>query len=377
MQSVYSVVDNSVQTRTVTNPEEWNERLSALPYAHVLQTWQWGAFKRATTGWSPARLAFERDGATVALAQVLTRRAGPFAVSYVPKGPALDYADATLRAAVLSALGDFARQQGAIFLKIDPDVVLGTGLTASDPLGQTFVGELRAGDWRFSREQIQFRNTAQIDLTQSEDALLAAMKQKTRYNVRLAARKDVTVRAGTLDDLNLLYHLYAITARRDGFIIRPLDYYRQAWGTFIQAGLAQPFIAEHAGRALAHVVVFRFGARAWYFYGASSNEERQRMPTYLLQWEAMRWAKALGCTVYDLWGAPDDFADERDPLAGVWRFKAGLGGQIVRHAGAWDYALRPIAYWAYARAMPAALGALRVMRGLAKLRPTPIKPESP
>lgn len=88
------------------------------------------------------------------------------------------------------------------------------------------------------------------------------------------------------------------------------------------------------------------------------------MPTYLLQWEAMRWAKAQGCTVYDLWGAPDDFDDPNDPLAGVWRFKEGLGGQIVRHIGAWDYPLQPTAYWAYSRLMPAALG---MLRGLSKL----------
>jgi lipid II:glycine glycyltransferase (peptidoglycan interpeptide bridge formation enzyme) len=349
--------------RAVAEAGEWNERLSAMPYAHVLQSWQWGEFKRETTGWTPTRLAFERGGETLALAQVLTRREGPFAVSYVPKGPALDYADAALRQAVWSQLLAFARERGAIFLKIDPDVVSG----AAD-VGQAFVDELGAGGWRFSSEQIQFRNTAQIDLTQSEDDLLAAMKQKTRYNVRLASRKGVTVRQGALADLGLLYDLYALTARRDAFVIRPLDYYRQAWGAFIQAGLAQPLIAEYEGRALAHVVIFRFGPRAWYFYGASSNEERNRMPTYLLQWEAIRWAKAQGCTVYDFWGAPDDFDDPDDPLAGVWRFKEGFGGQIVRHVGAWDHPLKPAAYWAYTRAMPVALG---LMRAASRLRPSP------
>jgi lipid II:glycine glycyltransferase (peptidoglycan interpeptide bridge formation enzyme) len=310
-----------------------------------------------------------------ALAQVLTRREGPFAVSYVSKGPILDYQNLDLRDEVLSLLIDFVRQQGAIFLKIDPDVVLldeGVKIHESrpdklEPIGQSFVDDLSAAGWRFSREQIQFRNTVQIDLTQDEETLLANMKQKTRYNVRLAGRKGVTVREGTLDDLDLLYDLYAITAGRDRFTIRPLDYYRQAWGTFIEAGLAQPLIAEYAGKVLAHVILFRFGRRAWYFYGASSNEERNRMPTYLLQWEAMRWAKAQGCTIYDLWGAPDDFDDPDDPLAGVWRFKSGLGGQVVRHVGAWDYPLKPTAYWAYTRAMPVALN---TMRGLAKLRGT-------
>lgn len=348
-----------MQVTSIADGQDWNERLSGLPNAHVLQTWEWGSFKQATTGWSPVRLAFERDGTTVALAQVLTRREGPFAVSYVPKGPALDYADADLREAVLAHLLELARQRGALFLKIDPDVISGTGLEQHNPLGHSVTEALGKAGWRFSRQQIQFRNTAHINLTQDEDTLLSNMKQKTRYNVRLASRKDVTVRAGTLDDLDLLYDLYAITAQRDRFVIRPLDYYRQAWGTFIEAGLAQPFIAEYEGQALAHVIVFRLGKRAWYFYGASSDQERNRMPTYLLQWEAMRWAKARGCTVYDLWGAPDDFDDPDDSLAGVWRFKEGLGGNIVRHVGAWDYPLKPALYTAYSRLVPAALSVMR------------------
>jgi peptidoglycan pentaglycine glycine transferase (the first glycine) len=352
---------------TIADPTHWNRVLESLPCAHILQTWEWGQFKRDTVGWEPERFVFQRGDEVIAAAQALTRRTGPLRVMYVPKGPPLDYTDTDLRREVLTWLHHHARERGAIFVKIDPDVVAGSGIPGEPdahetPLGREVVDDLRALGYRFSRDQIQFRNTHQIDLTRSEDDLLAAMKQKTRYNIRLAERKGVTIRPAEPDDLDLLYRLYALTAQRDDFPIRPLDYYRRAWGTFMQAGLAHALVAEYKGRALAHVIIFRFGPRAWYFYGASSDEERQRMPTYALQWAAIQWAKAQGCTVYDLWGAPDDFDDPRDPLAGVHRFKAGLGGQVVRHIGAWDYPARPLLYGTYTVAKPLLVDAMQILR---------------
>jgi lipid II:glycine glycyltransferase (peptidoglycan interpeptide bridge formation enzyme) len=190
-----------------------------------------------------------------------------------------------------------------------------------------------------------------IDLTQSEDALLAAMSQNTRRKVRIAEREGVRVRAGTLDDLPLLYDLYRITGERDAFLIRPFDYYREAWRRFIAAELAHPLIAEVNGQAVAHVILFHFGRKCWYFYGASSNEARDAMPNYLLQWEALRWAKAQGYAIYDMWGAPDAFV-ESDPLWGVYQFKRGFRGVVTRHVGAWDTAPSPLLYRAYMELMP-------------------------
>jgi peptidoglycan pentaglycine glycine transferase (the first glycine) len=354
----------------VTDRAVWNATLAQMPYGHILQTWEWGDFKITTTGWAAERIAYTHQGGVVAMAQILTRRIGPLAIMYVPKGPVLDYSDQALRSAVLDALKRHAEEHNAIFLKIDPDVVTGAGVPGEpgsfeDPTGRQIIAEWTTAGLRFSHDQVQFRNSVVIDLRRSEDELMAAMKQKTRYNVRLAEKRNITIRLGTLDDLDLLYQLYVETARRDGFIIRPLDYYRQAWGHFMQAGLAQPIIAEYKGRAVAHVIIFGHGKRAWYFYGASSDEERKHMPTYLLQWEAMRWARTQGMAVYDLWGAPDDFADANDPLAGVFRFKEGFGGIVVRRIGAWDFVVRPRIYTLYTRVMPAVLS---IMRGFGRRR---------
>lgn len=358
-----------IQPITITDRDTWNGTLALLPTAHVLQTWEWGEFKAATTGWKPQRLAFMHRNQAVAMAQILTRQEGPFRVMYVPKGPALDWTDAALRRAVLNEIRRFAADRSAIFVKIDPDVVLdsgepGTEYDQPNPLGHTIRAEWEDAGWLFSPEQVQFRNSVIVDLRQSTDDLLAAMKSKTRYNIRLSSRRDVDIRFGTADDMDRLYDLYATTALRDGFVIRPLSYYRLAWESFMKAGLAQPILAEWKGTALAHVIIFGFGKRAWYFYGASSNLERNRMPTYALQWAAIKWARAQGMQLYDFWGAPDDFADEDDPLAGVYRFKDGFGGTVVRRIGAWDFPVRPTLYTGYIRAMPILLGAMRTVARL-------------
>lgn len=339
----------------ITNPERWNAALADLPTAHILQTWEWGEFK-SRYGWQPVRYLWtESEGdQPCAAASVLTRRLGryPAAVMYVPKGPALNYGNVALLEQTLAHLEGAARRERALFVKMDPDV------WADTAQGRMVVERLRSRGWRPSREQIQFRNTMLLDLRHSPDELLAAMKSKWRYNVRLAGRKGVTTRQGQLADLPLLYRMYAETAARDGFIIRSEKYYRDAWGSFIKAGLAQPLIAEAGGEPVAMVIIFQFAGRAWYMYGASRSVHREKMPNHLLQWEAMQWARERGCAIYDMWGAPDEL-DKSDPLWGVYRFKKGFGGELARHIGAWDFPVSRFGYWLYSVMMPRALAIMR------------------
>jgi lipid II:glycine glycyltransferase (peptidoglycan interpeptide bridge formation enzyme) len=346
---------------TITEQATWNAALRDLPHAHVLQTWEWGEFKRATTGWQPQRIAFRRGAELVALASIGVRRIGPFRVMYAPRGPAMAYTDEALVADVLDALQQRAR--GAIWLKIDPDVIAASGVPGEPddvphPTGSALIERLKARGWRYSDDQVQFRGSITIDLTRGEDAILAAMSQNTRRKVRTATKKGVTVRAGSTADLDILYDLYRVTGARDGFLIRPPEYYRLAWGTFIDAGLAHPLIAEYEGQPIAHVILFRFGRTCWYFYGASADQHRDRMPNYLLQWEALRWAKEQGCVVYDMWGAPSTFTED-DPLWGVYQFKRGFRGTVIRTIGAWDYAPHPPLYAAYMQLWPRIRAAMR------------------
>jgi lipid II:glycine glycyltransferase (peptidoglycan interpeptide bridge formation enzyme) len=333
------------QAIVVDDPASWNQALLSLPWPHALQSWEWGAFK-SRHGWKATRWSTER-----AAAQVLRRKLprAPLSVLYVPKGPTLDHDDAPAWDAMLAHLERLARSQRAIFVKIDPDV----------RREQSDVHQrLLARGWRPSPEQIQFRNTMTLDLTQDEPALLAAMKSKWRYNVRLAGRRGVVVHPGAQEDLPLLYEMYRETALRDGFVIRPLAYYQDLWGSFMQAGLARPLVAQVGDEAVAMLLLFYFGGRAWYMYGASRNQHREKMPNHLLQWEAMRWARSAGCDVYDMWGAPDELI-ESDPMWGVYRFKKGFGATLVQHIGAYDYPVSRLWYWAYTVAMPRLLALMR------------------
>ena len=383
------------------NPVQWNAAIAGLPGSHLLQTWEWGKVK-SQFGWQPHYLFWlEEHGQVefvtnrrldelskkplVAAAMTLQRNImiGGFShrmgIIYVPKGPLLDWGDEHLRERVLHDLIAFAQKQSAIFIKIDPDLLLGAGVPGASgsnelPLGARVVEELKAMGWLFSDEQVQFRNTVIINLEQSEAELLANMKQKTRYNINLAMRKGVTIRIGQPTDISMLYKMYAETSLRDGFVIRNEPYYHELWSTFLpgqkatrfEQPVAEALIAEVDSEPVAGVIIFRFARKAWYFYGMSTTAHRDKMPNYLLQWEAIRRAKAASCKEYDLWGAPDEFV-ETDPLWGVYRFKEGLGGTVHRHLGAWDLPVNRMLYRIYSKTLPGLLDIMR-KRGTASTR---------
>jgi peptidoglycan pentaglycine glycine transferase (the first glycine) len=358
-------------------PKNWNDLIGRLPGANLLQTSEWAGVK-AAGGWDAIpRTWTGTQGQLDAAALVLRRvvRLGGFSaklsVLYVPRGPLMDWSDTNLRKRVLDDLQALGRQSGAIFIKIDPEVVQGTGIPGHESAVEFAVGaevqaDLQTRGWRFSQDQIQFRNTAVLNLDGTEEDWLTRMKQKTRYNLRLAQRKGVSVRRGGVQDFAHLYRMYAETSVRDGFLIRPEAYYHKVWGDFLQQGMCIPLIAEAEGEILAAVILFVYAGRAWYLYGMSRDEQRDKMPNYMLQWEAMHAAKAAGAREYDLWGAPEVF-DDRDPLWGVYRFKEGLGARVIRTLGAWDYPARPLIYSLYTRILPRIMDILR-RRGTEQIR---------
>jgi lipid II:glycine glycyltransferase (peptidoglycan interpeptide bridge formation enzyme) len=214
-----------------------------------------------------------------------------------------------------------------------------------------------AEDWSLSPYNIQPPRTIIVDIGGSQDEILARMRQKCRYNIRLAEKKGVSVHSW--DDLHEFYRMMQVTGGRDGFGVHSFEYYRRVYQLFHRNEMCELLVAEYEGRPLAALMVFATGYRAWYVYGASNDEERNRMPTYLLQWEAIRWAKARGCEEYDLWGVPDEdetkleaeFETRHDGLWGVYRFKRGFGGELKRAAQALDRVYNPWFYQFYLKRM--------------------------
>lgn len=360
----------AIETQAVKSPHAWRTGLADLPDPHVLQSWEWGSLK-AQTGWQARRYLLPgADGRPQAAFQYLTRQPVPglpLRVGYVPKGPVTRWDDELAAERTLAAVETTARRTGSLFVKIDPD------LDETSLAGRRVVALLRARGWRFSPEQIQFKNTGITRLADEHgmlagDALLDSFKSKWRYNVRLAERRGLTVRLGTEADLPAFYALYAETGQRDGFLIRPFAYYADVWRTYLaaQTDAANPaggalLLAEHAEEAapVAGIFLLRYGARAWYFYGASGETRRRDMPNYLLQWEGMSWAQRQGCTVYDWWGAPTAPDDPEDGLQGVWHFKEGFGAELRQQIGAWDWSPTPTLWRLYQRIMPLLLGVMR------------------
>ncbi len=329
----------------VDGDEEWDRLVLAQRHPHLLQSAAWGRLK-ARWGWTTAHFSWSGAVAAsgpphVAAAQVLVRRLGrgPFTMGYVPKGPLVDDSgEASSWRAPLRELAAWAGRRGLVYLKMDPDIP-----RARVDLAATW----RELGWRPSDEAIQFPHTM-VSALDTDEAMLADMHAKTRYNIGLAARRGVTVRDAGVDGIDAFLGLYAATGRRAGFGLRAAAYYRDVIESFIRLDRSCVLLAERDGEALAAVVPVVFGGTAWYLYGASGEHGREHMPAFAVQWSSLRWARDRGCHTYDWWGGPDP-DDPADPLWGIARFKAGFGARFRPQLGAWDLPIKPAAFALYRR----------------------------
>jgi lipid II:glycine glycyltransferase (peptidoglycan interpeptide bridge formation enzyme) len=322
---------------TPVNIKKWEANLESRPNMHILQTSAWGLFKQ-NHGWYPKYLLTDDAGA-----QVLFRRL-PFGLTfgYIPKGPVGKNWEKIITEAI-----SLCQQENAFVLYIEPDMWENEDRSCS----------LLSKDFNPSPISIQPRRTMVLSLIGREEEWLNKMKQKTRYNIRLARKKEVVIKRS--NDIKLFNDLIKVTGSRDKFGVHTAQYYEDVFELFSKNQDCVLLIAKYKKTPLAGIMVFARGERAWYFYGASNNLERNRMPTYLLQWEAMRWAASRGCTEYDLWGIPDeepdtlekDFMSRSDGLWGVYRFKRGFGGEIKRTAGVYQKVINKPFYTAYSMLM--------------------------
>jgi len=313
----------------------------------------WARFK-TKTGWK-AFIASPRSD-TEPLGRdlvVLVRPLGlGFYFAYVPHGPREDGfgENAGLRleslgSAIIDAIGPELGGR-ILFLRFD------LAWDRATEAGANLLESVDGGKSRIRRgTAVQVPDTVILDIEKPEEGILAGMKPKWRYNIKLAEKKGVEVSEEGPEALDVFYSLYLETAKRDGIAIHPLSYYRALFEMGENSrgyeGETKPqlsvWVARYEGEPIASIITLFFGKRATYLYGASSGEKRNLMPAYALQWRAIQVARARGCADYDFFGIPPDDRPDH-PMAGLYLFKTGFGGQIVHRVGCIDYPASPLAY---------------------------------
>ena len=291
--------------------EDWDGALrqaTGEAPAPLLQSWAWGEVQ-ARSGWRVERLQLDGGG----LASVQLRGRAPLERAYVPRGPV------PAGARQLEQLVEWARRRNLARLRVEPDA------------GPELSSVLRDLGFR-PAPQVQPRHTMIVKLG-SEEETLASFNRGTRYNIRLAAKRGVTVDEDA--DAAEMARQAAASASRQGIRLPPASYY----GLLLEhLPWCRTYVARAGGEAVAAMVVIHFDGRGYYMFSGANGRHRELKPVYLAQWEAMRAAIREGCRDYDLWGVPPG-PDRTHPWYGLWEFKSGFIGELVEYTGCWDLVL--------------------------------------
>jgi lipid II:glycine glycyltransferase (peptidoglycan interpeptide bridge formation enzyme) len=330
---------------SVEAPAGWDDVAVRSTGGHVLQSAAWARI-REEQGWRPE---FVRIGDPLPVALVLWRPllAGQ-RLAYAPRGPIIGAPSQLAEA--LASLAAHARASHAIFLKVDPELSRDVAAAA-----------LAAAGFRRADDIQPVLATLVLDLAAEEDALFARLEKDTRWSVRQATKRGVSIRDAAGDaDLRSLYDLYAETGRRASFITRTWDYYRRMWGALIAAGHARVRLAEREGRAVAGSLVWRCGDREVYQSAATNEAGRGAYAAYALLWQCIIEARRTGARQFDFGGIPVDLSRKDDPMYGPYLFKKGFGGVARTFVGAHDTIPNALAYSAYRVAEPLYTRALQL-----------------
>ncbi len=325
------------------SPAEWDAFVLAQPGAHLLQLSGWGRLK-ARFGWESRIVALAGDGEIQAGALVLLKRL-PLALGTMAYAPMGGYASSPGMLKPLWA--QIRRETRAAFLKLEPGHVAGEALRL-----------LQEAGFRPSPQTIQPPRTIVLDIDADDATILKRMSQGTRRKVRKSLKSGLHFEIAGRGDLNAFQRLARQTGERNDFGVHSASYFENVYDIFMPERGAL-WLARLDGELLAAVMVFAAGERAWYLYGASSRARGNVYASYGIQWQAIQWARARGCRCYDFWGVPDydpatleaQFKGRGDGLWGVYGFKRGWGGQVLRTAGAWDKPFNPLVYAAYRGAL--------------------------
>ena len=324
-----------------------NENLAAYdafieqhPKGHFMQSSLWAKQK---PDWKWEGILSRGDNGEIRGAMsVLIRKVPyiPYYLMYAGRGPVCDIHDRAVLAELTDGARVLAKKYRAYSLKIDPDVpaqdtqfiqlMTGLGYTHLDT-GKNFSG-------------IQPRFVFRLNVAgKSEDELIAAFHSKTRYNIRVAERRGVQVRIMGKEAVPDFSRIMLETGVRDGFVVRSQSYFEHMLDNLGEH--ARLYMAYAGEEPIAGTLAIHYGDKVWYLYGASSNEHRNLMPNYLLQWSMIRWAIETGCRIYDFRGVSGDLSED-NPLYGLYRFKKGFSGDFTEFAGEFDLVFRPVIHTA-------------------------------
>lgn len=316
----------------------WDNFVSSSPYGSFLQSWAWGEMHRELGGicW---RLIIEHNGSIVAVALVLKRtlRLG-YSWLYIPRGPVFASGissddQAHVWELLEEKVSSLAKETGAFFVRIDP-------------LWDTTINEyFISSNWKKSPREVQPMHTLILPLSPTEDVLQSNMHPKTRYNIKVAQRKGVTVTYSTdVKDIDLFLQASRQVTKRSGFSYHPDEYYRTMIEVLGKHGMAELAIAKADDEVLAvHIMLYANGV-ATYAHGASVPDKRSYMAPALLYWNTIQRAKEKGMNYYDFFGIAPEGADSTHPWAGITRMKLGFSGHRVTYVGAYDFVLNDAMY---------------------------------
>ncbi len=319
--------------------EEYSDFLEKHERCNFQQSLEWAKVKQS---WKrEVILAEDTNGKINGSLMVLVRKIPFFGnIMYSARGPVCDIHNIEVLRQITEGAKELAKKYNAIVLRIEPDI------KSDDTDFRNIMLELGYSikdDAKNFRDEIQPRYVFRLDTkNKTEDEIFKNFHQKTRYNVRLATKKGVTVKEGTREDLKDFHKIMVTTGIRDGFITRPLEYFEKMYDCLGPEHM-KILMAYYDGKPISGVIPIMYGNKTWYLYGASSNEHRNLMPNYLLQWEMIKIAISRKSDIYDLRGVPG-IADDSN---GLYRFKKGFGAEYTEFIGEVYIPFKPLTYKAY------------------------------
>ncbi|HHV97903.1 MAG TPA: peptidoglycan bridge formation glycyltransferase FemA/FemB family protein [Clostridiaceae bacterium] len=317
---------------------EYEEFVKSHPKGHFMQSIKWAKVK---SNWINEIITVRDENNRIKGSMSLLIRKVPFlnrTIMYSPRGPVCDIYDVETFKSLIEKAKELAVKYKSYVLKLDPDIEI------QDTEFCKIVKQLGFKTKNDSEnfESIQPRFVFRLDIKgKTEEEVLKNFSQKTRYNIRLAIKRGVTVRIGSKEDIPEFHKIMYETGVRDKFVIRDTSYFETLLDALGEN--ARLYLAYYNGKLIAGTIAILYGNKCWYLYGASSNEHRNVMPNYLLQWEMIKWAIESGCDIYDFRGVSGNL-DESHPLYGLYRFKKGFRGKFTEFIGELDYVFNPITY---------------------------------